>query len=131
MLIHQIWIGKYAPPTFWMHSVRRFSEQYGHTYVFWNEDAIGNLKLENRKHYELLYKEKRFAGASDILRYEILYQYGGIYIDADTVIMKPEHFRPVNIKNGHFGGTSQRLVHLPSSALRWMGVPIFNRITRS
>ena len=92
MLIHQIWIGKNAPPTFWLDSVRRFAEQYGHTYMFWDEQAIKTLSLQHRNYYEFLYKEKRFAGASDILRYEILYQYGGIYIDADTVILKPKEF---------------------------------------
>jgi mannosyltransferase OCH1-like enzyme len=92
MLIHQIWIGKYAPPTFWMDSVRQFAEQYGHTYMFWDEVKLSNIQLQNREYYEFLYKEKRFAGASDILRYEILYQYGGIYIDADTVILKPTEF---------------------------------------
>ena len=32
------------------------------------------------------------AGRADILRLLILYKYGGIYIDADTVIMKAEKF---------------------------------------
>ena len=30
-----------------------------------------------------------YAGASDVMRYEILCEYGGIYIDADTYCVKP------------------------------------------
>lgn len=33
--------------------------------------------------------KKDYAGAADVMRYEILYEHGGIYIDADTYCVKP------------------------------------------
>jgi mannosyltransferase OCH1-like enzyme len=33
--------------------------------------------------------KKDYAGASDVMRYEILYEHGGIYIDADSYCVKP------------------------------------------
>jgi hypothetical protein len=43
-------------------------------------------KMNNRRYFEdeLSGQAKNYAAASDILRVEILYQYGGIYFDTDT-----------------------------------------------
>ena len=82
-IIHQIWIGKRKPPYQWIDTfkvdlIKRYPE---YKYYLWTEKNIKHLKLINKKHY--LY-EKTPHGRADILRYEILYQYGGIYIDADS-----------------------------------------------
>jgi mannosyltransferase OCH1-like enzyme len=45
--------------------------------------------MVNREWYD---KEETYNGKSDILRYEILYQNGGIYIDADSFIVKFDQF---------------------------------------
>ena len=39
------------------------------------------MNLVNKIHYD---NEKRYDGKADILRYELLYNFGGIYIDADS-----------------------------------------------
>jgi mannosyltransferase OCH1-like enzyme len=44
------------------------------------------MDMVNKSWYD---KEPTYNGKSDILRYEILYQNGGIYIDADSFIMRP------------------------------------------
>ena len=49
-------------------------------------DAIPGLK----KLYSSFSSE--LAGKADILRLLILYKFGGVYIDADSVVMKPEKF---------------------------------------
>jgi mannosyltransferase OCH1-like enzyme len=88
-IIHQIWIGPNIKPDIWMDNITKFCEEYNYTYMLWNEDKIKELNLINNIYYD---KEKTYNGKSDILRYEILYNYGGIYIDADCVILKYDKF---------------------------------------
>ncbi|CAF1361619.1 unnamed protein product [Rotaria sordida] len=54
----------------------------------WTHETIINRKLSlyNQKHFQN--SIRNFRQASDILRYEILYQYGGIYIDLDFEPLK-------------------------------------------
>jgi mannosyltransferase OCH1-like enzyme len=56
----------------------------GWEYRLWTEKEIDELKLKNILAYKFLMNLKSYAGASDIVRIEILRKFGGIYIDADT-----------------------------------------------
>jgi hypothetical protein len=88
-IIHQIWIGPKKRPDIWMDNVKNFALKYGYEYLLWDDKKVSELKMINRDWYE---KEPTFNGKSDILRYEILYQNGGIYIDADMVILNSDKF---------------------------------------
>lgn len=92
MIIHQIWIGPAAPPHFWMNTVKQFAENYGYTYMLWDDTTIKDLRPKNAAILERFMREKRWPGAADIIRYEVMYTYGGVYIDADTVVLKPAEF---------------------------------------
>ena len=83
-IIHQIWIGENKMPLLWMKS---FYNDYLKTfpdwkYCLWTEKEIDKLNMINREIYD---KEPTYWGKSDILRYELLFRFGGIYIDADSV----------------------------------------------
>jgi mannosyltransferase OCH1-like enzyme len=86
-LIHQIWIGPKKRPDIWMVSVKQFCQDFGYEYVLWDDQKVYELTMVNRQFYD---KEPTYNGKSDILRYEILYQYGGAYIDADSFITFPD-----------------------------------------
>jgi mannosyltransferase OCH1-like enzyme len=88
-IIHQIWIGPKKRPDIWMDSVRDFCKVFDYEYKLWNDDNVKDLNLTNQKYYN---KEQSYHGKADILRYELLYKYGGVFIDADSVIVKPEKF---------------------------------------
>ena len=90
--IHQIWIGPATPPTFWMDTVRNFARKYNYPYMLWTEKEVANLTVRNSDLLQELLAHRHWAGASDVIRLEVLAQYGGIYIDADTVVMKPDEF---------------------------------------
>jgi mannosyltransferase OCH1-like enzyme len=87
MKIHQIWIGSKKRPDIWMNTVKDFATSYGHEYVLWDDKKVSELSIINK---EYLDKQKEFCGKADILRYEILSQFGGLYIDADIVIVNRE-----------------------------------------
>jgi len=86
-IVHQIWIGPNKQPDIWMNTVKDFCSKFGYEYVLWDNYASDNFPLKNRKEYDLI---PLMCGKADILRYEILYKFGGIYIDADSVILNPE-----------------------------------------
>ena len=97
-IIHQIWLGNNPRPVEWMQTVEDFATEYGYKYMIWTEDAISSSLMKKElakvfKGYESL------AGKADILRLAVLYKYGGVYIDADTVIMRPEKFDTFIKKN--------------------------------
>ena len=88
-IIHIIWIGPKNPPLWCIDSWRiNYINKYPDwKLILWNEEEINKLDMINRDIYDF---EPTLRGKSDIARYEILYQYGGIFLDADSYwIEKP------------------------------------------
>ena len=86
-IIHQIWIGRLDDAYCdWIDTFRidfiRQNPDYVHK--IWNTEIFEKKygPLKNRAIYDL---ETNIASKADILRYEILFHEGGIYIDADSV----------------------------------------------
>ncbi len=87
-IIHQIWLGSKKKPEWCMNSwkIDYINQNPEWEYRFWDEEEINKLSLINKKQYN---DEKNVRGKSDIVRYEILYQFGGIYIDSDSLCINP------------------------------------------
>jgi mannosyltransferase OCH1-like enzyme len=84
--IHQIWIGpKKIPKKYlnWGKSWIKKNPQWD--YKLWTNKEINQLSMINRSLYD---STKNIGFKSDIARYEILYKYGGIYIDTDFECIK-------------------------------------------
>ena len=82
-IIHQMWIGKNPNP--FVKEMQDWKEKNpDYEYKLWTDDNIP--KLRNQKQYDEI---KQWCGKGDILRYELLYDYGGIYLDSDTVCVNP------------------------------------------
>lgn len=95
--IHQIWIGPNPCPEIWIQTVRSFCSKYRYNYTLWNENAIRNaLDFDAiagfREAYAIQEAAGSLPGRCDLLRYLILWTYGGLYIDADVVIANPKRF---------------------------------------
>lgn len=99
--VHQIWIGDNPLPKLWTDTVKEFAKKYDYTYKLWTEDSIKDLDMDDIPGLKALYKSfgGELAGRADILRLLILYKFGGVYIDADTVVLKPEKFDQFLTKN--------------------------------
>jgi mannosyltransferase OCH1-like enzyme len=82
-LIHQIWRGPLPPPLELMTPWESEHVSRGWTYKLWREDS---KEWEFQKLIDLI---EEIPGKVDIMRYELLLQYGGIYIDADTEFVQP------------------------------------------
>eukprot|EP00183_Erythrolobus_madagascarensis_P005548 CAMPEP_0185843942 /NCGR_PEP_ID=MMETSP1354-20130828/297_1 /TAXON_ID=708628 /ORGANISM="Erythrolobus madagascarensis, Strain CCMP3276" /LENGTH=863 /DNA_ID=CAMNT_0028543537 /DNA_START=60 /DNA_END=2651 /DNA_ORIENTATION=- len=82
--IHQIWVGPKEPPCVWLDSwsvefVNKFPEW---EYTLWTDEQVAELPMINQDLYD---QERMYQCKADILRLEILYKHGGVYIDADVV----------------------------------------------
>jgi inositol phosphorylceramide mannosyltransferase catalytic subunit len=55
----------------------------------WGNNQLQTVNWKNHRQLHDMLDKKDYAGASDVMRYEILYEHGGIYIDADTFCVKP------------------------------------------
>jgi mannosyltransferase OCH1-like enzyme len=86
-IIHQIWIGSNKKPDIWMNtwSVDYVNKHKNYDYMLWNDENSKNILNKYPKIKDMFDTEKEYCGKADMLRYLILYEYGGIYIDADSV----------------------------------------------
>jgi len=85
-IIHQIWLGSKLP-----HKYKEYQESWvkkhpDWLYKLWTEKDIENLDLINLNLYKA---SKNYGEKSDIARYEILYQCGGLYVDTDFECLMP------------------------------------------
>lgn len=80
-IIHQLWIGPKPAPTNMMNTWKNKHPDF--TYMFWNEDSIKerNMIFENQHRIDQI---EEINGKADIMRYEILLKYGGVFQDADS-----------------------------------------------
>jgi mannosyltransferase OCH1-like enzyme len=87
-IIHQIWIGdKSKMPK---NDIQTWIDNHPeYEYILWDEARINKLNLVNRDKYDIYYNQQCYHGSSDIARIEILYQYGGVYLDADSICNNP------------------------------------------
>jgi hypothetical protein len=81
-MIHFVWLGPAPLPAAIFGSWRRHHPDW--EIVVWDESRLKGLKLHLREFYSLL-RTKRYNQRSDVLRLEILYRYGGVYVDSDIL----------------------------------------------
>jgi len=81
-IIHQIWLGSPLPEEFkvlqqtWL----AFHAHRGWRYKLWTDEDVAQLELYNQEFYDAT---DNYGVKSDILRWELLYNFGGVYIDVD------------------------------------------------
>lgn len=84
--IHYIWLGKAKLPRIVKKCLKTWKKNCpSYEIKLWNED---NLNLEMCDFVKEAYACKKYAFASDVLRLQILKEYGGIYLDVDVKVFK-------------------------------------------
>ena len=83
-IIHLIWLGKKRPEKFniTLNEIKRINNDY--EIKEWNDNNI-NFELVQKDFFD---KTENVGSKSDILRFEILNKYGGIYMDYDFIQIK-------------------------------------------
>ena len=84
--IHQIWIGGPLPDKYlkYTKSWKIFHPDW--EYRLWTGKDVDGILSGKRKAYDTA---TNYGMKSDILRYEILNKYGGLYVDTDFECLKP------------------------------------------
>jgi mannosyltransferase OCH1-like enzyme len=98
-IIHQIWLGSSFPTKYrsWQKTWQKIP---GFKYHLWTEEDIYTFPLKNRELYD---KATNWGERSDIVRYEILYRYGGLYVDTDFVCLKPQRIQELHQQYDFYG----------------------------
>jgi len=86
-IIHFVWLGGKPLPKIaekCIDSWKKFCPDY--EIKRWDES---NLDISKYKFAQDAYDSKKYAFASDVMRTEILYNEGGVYLDIDVELLKP------------------------------------------
>jgi mannosyltransferase OCH1-like enzyme len=81
-IIHQIWLGSPVPEVFKALQQSWITHHLGRDwyYKLWTDDDIAQLGLYNQHFYD---ETDNYGVKSDIARWEIIYRFGGVYVDMD------------------------------------------------
>jgi inositol phosphorylceramide mannosyltransferase catalytic subunit len=82
--IRQIWLGTKTPPLEWMQTWKEQNPDWSHI----TTHAV-DAPLHNQRLFDHCCGEGMYDAAADVLRVELLYNYGGVYVDADTECLRP------------------------------------------
>lgn len=125
-IMHQIWIGPKPAPTKFMDTWKNKHPDF--EYIRWNEDELTKRNFQ----YECLdaiNKMTEINGKADIIRWEILYQYGGIFLDADSICIEP--FDETFLSKNGFAGFENEMARKNLVATGTMGFPKHHPICRA
>lgn len=125
-IIHQLWIGNKPAPIKLMNTWKDKHPNF--EYIYWNESEFikRNMTFECQKEIDEI---EEINGKADIIRWEILYKYGGVFIDADSICIEP--FDEELMNKSCFAGWEQEEVRAGLIATGTMGFPINHPLVKS
>lgn len=99
-ILHFVWVGNkcWTHPGEIMdenkrpdHLIQTWKEKHPQWEIrLWgNDDLMSRVWRLKRQMYDMYYNWECYAGVADLMRYEILHEHGGVYIDADTLCHQP------------------------------------------
>jgi len=117
-IIHQLWIGDKPIPINFMNTWKEKNPDF--EYIFWNEEEFKKRNIKF-KCQEKIDEIEEINGKADIMRWEILYKYGGIFLDADSICIEPIDDELMNKLS--FAGWEQEIIRPGLIATGTMGFP--------
>jgi hypothetical protein len=98
-IIHYCWFGGNPLPELGQKCIASWKKYFPeHEIKEWNES---NYDVHKIAYMDEAYMAKKYAFVSDYARFDILYQYGGIYFDTDVEVIKP--FDDILARGGFMG----------------------------
>ena len=116
-----IWIGPHAPPQDWMDT---WVDAHPHwTYQLFDNAYLSGRRFRNQAQINEYYRRGKYAGVSDLMRYEILYEQGGFIAEADSTCLHPvddlftedRAYTVYELPKGRFGMMSPFLASQPGN----------------
>lgn len=85
--LRHIWIGPKPAPVHWM---KTWPEKHPDWhYRIYDNEVLRNFPFRTRRLINEYFWRGEYAGVQDLMRYELLYEYGGFMADADAVCLHP------------------------------------------
>ena len=85
-VIHYCWLGRHDLPEKMKYCVESWKKYCPDFEIKeWNED---NYDMEKNEFIKCAYKDKKYAFVADYMRFDILYNFGGIYLDTDVELLR-------------------------------------------
>ena len=85
-IVHQLWIGPNPRPSKFMQTWKDKHPDF--EYIIWNEEELQKRQLPLQCGHRINEIEE-INGKADIIRWEILFHYGGLFVDADSICIEP------------------------------------------
>lgn len=107
-IIHQIWVGEYNIPSREKRISQEIKEKHpDYQYYLWTDDNIPTIPIRLKNMYDVMYKRKDYTFCADMIRWLVVYEYGGWYLDIDWEYIS--NLNNLNLKDrdgivfGHWG----------------------------
>ena len=84
--LFQIWIGDRAAPLEWMATWKKTHPDWEYKLI--DNSAISQRRFRNQKLINEYIKRREFPGAADLIRYELLHEFGGFMPGADAISLQ-------------------------------------------
>lgn len=117
-ILHQLWIGPKPAPTKFMDTFKDKHPEF--EYIRWTEAEI-MLRSMKFECMDAINRMSEINGKADIMRWEILYHYGGVFQDADSVCLEP--FDDSFLEKQAFAGFENETARQGLVATGTMGFP--------
>jgi hypothetical protein len=85
-IIHYVWVGGNPKPKNIQRCLKTWRKHLqDYKIIEWNED---NFDIHENKYVEQAYQAKKWAFVSEYIRAKAVYEYGGIYLDTDVLVLE-------------------------------------------
>ena len=86
-IIHYCWFGKGEMPKIAKKCIKSWKKYCPDFQIIcWNED---NFDFSKNRYMLEAYKAGKWAFVSDVVRLQVVYEFGGVYLDTDVELIKP------------------------------------------
>lgn len=123
-VIHYCWFGGGQVPDkykYWMESWKKFCPDY--EIIEWNEQ---NYDVTKNLYMRQAYENRKWGFVPDYARMDIIYRYGGIYLDTDVELV--QGFDDLLYQRGFLGFECPDYVNLGQGFGAVKGLPIFKEM---
>ena len=107
-IIHQIWVGGYEIPTRERYISNQLKENHSdYEYFLWTDNNLPEIPENLKEMYHIMYENKDYVFCADMLRWLVVYNYGGWYLDIDWEYISNLNTLPIENRDaivfGHWG----------------------------
>lgn len=100
-IIHQIWIGHYQIPEREQRLMAELKEKHpDYQHYLWTDDNLPTIPDRLKPMYECMYSQKDYVYCADMVRWLVVKEYGGWYLDIDWEFISSLDTQSLDLRSG-------------------------------